>query len=32
MGTGKQRISSGAKVRVALVVSEEPVEPVEPAV
>jgi len=26
MGTGKQRISSGAKVRVALVVSEEPVE------
>src|SRR5947207_12141048 len=32
MGTGKQRISSGAKVRVVLVVSEEPVEPVEPAV
>jgi hypothetical protein len=27
MGTGKQRTSSGAKVRVALVVSEEPVEP-----
>ena len=27
MGTGKQRISTGAKVRVALVVSEEPVEP-----
>ena len=32
MGTGKQRTSSGAKVRVALVVSEDPVEPVEPAV
>jgi hypothetical protein len=27
MGTGKQRTSSGAKVRVALVVSEGPVEP-----
>ncbi len=27
MGTGKQRTSSGAKVRVALVVSEDPVEP-----
>src|SRR5438034_779280 len=26
MGTGKQRTSSGAKVRVALVVSEDPVE------
>src|SRR5467141_3275411 len=40
METGKQRTSSGAKVRVALVVSEDPVEPalaasedpVEPAV
>jgi hypothetical protein len=27
MGTGKQRTSSAARVRVALVVSEDPVEP-----